>query len=211
MVKMGHDEPRCTCTGRQIHRAKGWMTSVLVLLIGISRGGVEGAPSASRVAKIDRVGKIQISKPKLKISNRTAMDETPYSASMGTLSFRGGQQSAVIRTDNSVSTLRQTSSAAAEGFKNSIASGLAAACSKTLLAPFDTIKTMQQQVRSGTNVGSAVSVASGKSLTLLEAARLIMDRPKGFLELYVSSLPANRAFIHWFSFAWLFQNNVRNR
>ena len=55
-----------------------------------------------------------------------------------------------------------------------MASGLAAACSKTILAPFDTIKTMQQQ-----------SVHGGKALGIVEAAKLIMARPKGFLELYV--------------------------
>lgn len=67
------------------------------------------------------------------------------------------------------------SSAAMNGLKNSIASGLAAACAKTLLAPFDTIKTIQQQAGNG-----------GKALRMGEAARIIMARPKGFLELYVS-------------------------
>jgi Mitochondrial carrier protein. len=65
------------------------------------------------------------------------------------------------------------SSATINGIKNSIASALAAGCSKTLLAPFDTIKTMQQQARNG-----------GKSLGLVEAARLISSRPGGILELY---------------------------
>jgi len=69
-----------------------------------------------------------------------------------------------------------SSSAAAEGLKNSIASGLAAACSKTLLAPFDTIKTVQQQV--------IQQEAGGKALSFGAAARLITSRPKGFLELY---------------------------
>ena len=69
-----------------------------------------------------------------------------------------------------------TSSAAINGIKNSIASGLAAACSKTALAPFDTIKTVQQQARNG-----------GKALGLIEAAKVILSRPKGFLELYVST------------------------
>jgi hypothetical protein len=62
------------------------------------------------------------------------------------------------------------------GIKNSIASALAAATSKLLLAPLDTIKTLQQSQR-----------ASGQAtLTVLETARLIAQRPKGFLELYVS-------------------------
>jgi hypothetical protein len=68
------------------------------------------------------------------------------------------------------------SSAAINGIKNSIASGMAAGCAKTILAPFDTIKTVQQQATSG-----------GKALGLMEAARAVMSRPKGFLELYVST------------------------
>ena len=69
----------------------------------------------------------------------------------------------------------KSSSAAMNGFKNSLASGMAAACAKTLLAPFDTIKTMQQQ---GINGGKAIGIA--------EAASIVVSRPKGFLELYVS-------------------------
>mmetsp|Transcript_5081 Transcript_5081/g.7772 ORF Transcript_5081/g.7772 Transcript_5081/m.7772 type:complete len:336 (-) Transcript_5081:1508-2515(-) len=65
------------------------------------------------------------------------------------------------------------SSATVEGFKNSMASSLAAACSKTILAPFDTLKTVQQYHRS-----------SGKSLSLIEASKIIIARPKGFLEFY---------------------------
>ena len=67
------------------------------------------------------------------------------------------------------------SEAVLNGMKNSICSGMAAACAKTLLAPFDTIKTIQQQARS-----------TGKAIGLVEAAGIITSRPKGFLELYVS-------------------------
>ncbi len=67
------------------------------------------------------------------------------------------------------------STAAINGLKNSIASGMAAACAKTLLAPFDTIKTIQQQSRYGE-----------KALGLVEATKIIMARPGGFFELYVS-------------------------
>lgn len=65
-----------------------------------------------------------------------------------------------------------------EGAKNSLASALAAAFSKTILAPFDTIKTLQQYHQSTANVAS---------LTLVEAAKDIMQRPGGFLNFYVSS------------------------
>lgn len=65
------------------------------------------------------------------------------------------------------------SRATINGIKNSIASAFAAATAKTLLAPFDTIKTIQQQSQTG-------EVA----LTLVEAASVVMKRPKGFLELY---------------------------
>lgn len=61
------------------------------------------------------------------------------------------------------------------GVKNSLASALAAASSKLLLAPLDTIKTLQQSQRA---TGQA-------SLSVVQAARAILQRPKGFLELYV--------------------------
>ncbi|GFH45198.1 hypothetical protein CTEN210_01673 [Chaetoceros tenuissimus] len=68
---------------------------------------------------------------------------------------------------------KSSNKATINGIKNSIASALAAGCSKALLAPFDTIKTMQQQ-----------AIQSGNGLTLVEASRIITSRPKGFLELY---------------------------
>lgn len=69
------------------------------------------------------------------------------------------------------------SSATTEGLKASLASALAAACSKTILAPFDTLKTVQQYYKT-----------TGKSLSFLEASRMIMKRPKGFMEFYVSMM-----------------------
>ena len=67
---------------------------------------------------------------------------------------------------------RAAPSAAAQGLKNSIASGLAAACSKALLAPFDTLKTVQQQTRSAV------------PLTLRQTASDVLSRPGGALNLY---------------------------
>jgi hypothetical protein len=78
--------------------------------------------------------------------------------------FRGGSSSGSS----------STSSALLVGLKNSLASGLAAACSKTILAPFDTLKTAQQYMKS-----------AGKSPSLLEVTRIIIQRPKGVMELYV--------------------------
>lgn len=69
-------------------------------------------------------------------------------------------------------------SATSEGFRNSLASGLAAACSKTILAPFDTIKTVQQQARQG--------MGGGKGLSFVDAVGLVVRRPRGIFELYVS-------------------------
>jgi len=66
-----------------------------------------------------------------------------------------------------------TSSAVMDGLKNSLASGMAAACSKTLLAPFDTIKTVQQKYSN-----------SGEALGFLDAVSVIVQRKKGFWELY---------------------------
>ena len=86
---------------------------------------------------------------------------------------RGGKAAAA--TTNASSATKPASTAIIEGLKNTLASGLAAACSKTLLAPFDTIKTVQQDIKGGT------------SLKLMEAARKVMARPGGIFNLYVSS------------------------
>eukprot|EP01082_Thalassiosira_pseudonana_P014569 g12849.t1 g12849 contig7:305530-306783(+) len=83
---------------------------------------------------------------------------------------RGGKAAAA--TTNASSATKPASTAIIEGLKNTLASGLAAACSKTLLAPFDTIKTVQQDVKGGT------------SLKLMEAARKVMARPGGIFNLY---------------------------
>lgn len=63
-----------------------------------------------------------------------------------------------------------------DGLKNSMASALAAAFSKTILAPFDTIKTLQQYHQTSSDVAT---------LTLLQAAQQIMQRPGGFANFYV--------------------------
>ncbi|KAL7540801.1 hypothetical protein ACHAXR_011138 [Thalassiosira sp. AJA248-18] len=88
---------------------------------------------------------------------------------------RGGRtasSSSITSTSPPSKTKTTTSSAVTKGLKNTLASGLAAACSKTILAPFDTIKTVQQ------------SVEGGKSIGLLEAGRRIASRPGGALNLY---------------------------
>lgn len=86
------------------------------------------------------------------------------------------QCSRIKKIDISLGSPNHTrSSAAINGIKNSLASGLAAACSKTILAPFDTIKTMQQHGRNDEKV-----------LSVIDAATIVMSRPKGFFELYVS-------------------------
>lgn len=62
------------------------------------------------------------------------------------------------------------SKAVTEGFKNAVASGLAAACCKIVLAPFDTLKTVQQQSR--------------ESTTLVKAFQTVLQRQGGILNLY---------------------------
>eukprot|EP00565_Helicotheca_tamesis_P001044 CAMPEP_0185738896 /NCGR_PEP_ID=MMETSP1171-20130828/34122_1 /TAXON_ID=374046 /ORGANISM="Helicotheca tamensis, Strain CCMP826" /LENGTH=364 /DNA_ID=CAMNT_0028410281 /DNA_START=210 /DNA_END=1304 /DNA_ORIENTATION=- len=80
---------------------------------------------------------------------------------------RGGDRSSSSPSSSS------SSSAVTEGLKNSLASGLAAACSKALLAPFDTIKTVQQKYR-----------GSGEALGFMDAVSVICKRKGGIWELY---------------------------
>ena len=102
-----------------------------------------------------------------------------------TIDRRGGAASAALsassttRTKSSTSTTTATAptSATMDGLKSSLASALAAGCSKTLLAPFDTLKTIQQHSRA----------ASGTSLTFWQAVQLVMERPNGIREFYVST------------------------
>ena len=82
--------------------------------------------------------------------------------------LRGG-----AKQTTTIATTTTKSSALAEGLKNTLASGLAAACSKTILAPFDTIKTVQQDV------------TGGMSLSLIQAVKKICRRDGGIGNLYV--------------------------
>jgi len=66
-----------------------------------------------------------------------------------------------------------------EGLKNSLASALAAACSKIMLAPLDTLKTVQQQYHVSTGAPQKAA-----ALTLKQAMDLVVSRPGGFFELY---------------------------
>lgn len=84
--------------------------------------------------------------------------------------IRGGGQSTSSTAPVKTSA---KSSAVTEGLKNTLASGLAAACSKTILAPFDTIKTVQQDVMGGT------------SLSFVQAVKKICGREGGVGNLYV--------------------------
>lgn len=84
---------------------------------------------------------------------------------------RGGRTKSTT-TIQTPASKRSNNNAVTKGLKNTLASGLAAACSKTILAPFDTIKTVQQHVE------------GGKSLGMFEAGRRITSRPGGIRNLY---------------------------
>ncbi|KAK1746929.1 mitochondrial carrier protein [Skeletonema marinoi] len=90
---------------------------------------------------------VQLSYAKLSIIPQKA----PSSLNLQTVPRGGGWAKAKVATVASSSPSKstakqQSSSAITEGLKNTLASGLAAACSKTILAPFDTLKTVQQHV-----------------------------------------------------------------
>lgn len=84
------------------------------------------------------------------------------------------------------------------GVKNSLASALAAGCSKLILAPFDTIKTLQQHSRTS---------AAATPLSLVQATQAILQRPRGVLELYagigvavIGSMPSVGLYFGIYSF-----------
>ena len=123
----------------------------------------------------------------------------PRRPSFDMLTIRGGGEhhSHHQQPQLAVTSVRGGEAAWQSGVKNSLASALAAASSKLLLAPLDTIKTLQQHQR----------VTGQGSLTLLGAARQILARPKGFLELYagigvamVGSMPSVGLYFGIYSF-----------
>ena len=94
---------------------------------------------------------------------------------LSSLHCRGGSTSTATVTSSSSNKNKSISNArnaAIVGFKNSLASALGAVCSKTALAPFDTIKTIQQEY------------VSSNPLKIFEAAEVVMSRGQGFLGFY---------------------------
>ncbi|KAL7581228.1 hypothetical protein ACA910_006007 [Epithemia clementina (nom. ined.)] len=71
---------------------------------------------------------------------------------------------------------RTKSSALLDGLRSGAASGMAAACSKTLLQPLDAIKTLQQYQKTGQ--------AQQRALSTLEAAQTLIRRPGGIANFY---------------------------
>ena len=88
------------------------------------------------------------------------------------------------------------------GFKNSLASGLAAGCSKLILAPLDTIKTLQQSSSMMATMPSSAGAGAG-ALSLRHAAQTIMKRPKGLLEFYVRNFSLLFSFVCFLHFSSL--------
>ncbi len=86
------------------------------------------------------------------------------------------QASAKINNHRSAQLSQKKQTATKDGLKNSLASGCASFCSKALLQPFDTIKTVQQHYSQD---GSSTT-----SLNFIQAAQLIMKRKNGIRELY---------------------------
>lgn len=101
----------------------------------------------------------------------------PSKAKTLNLPRAGGQttkssSTTTAKLSSSSKTNSSSSTALKHGLKNTLASGLAAACSKTILAPFDTIKTVQQHVQ------------TESSISLYQATKIITSRPGGILNLY---------------------------
>jgi hypothetical protein len=98
-----------------------------------------------------------------------------------TTSGAGAKQAVRKNTNTTITNTAKTTSknrnALVVGMKNFLASGCAAGCSKLILAPFDTIKTLQQHQQSSVTMNA---------LSFVEATRSIMSRPRGVWELYVS-------------------------
>ncbi|KAL3763372.1 hypothetical protein ACHAWU_001945 [Discostella pseudostelligera] len=108
------------------------------------------------------------------LAKKPALDDIARGVGVGDHGGRTSIPSTSTKTATSSTATQSSSSSTAltEGLKSTLASGLAAACSKTILAPFDTIKTVQQHVPGDTSLG------------LLEACQQITSRTGGIRNLY---------------------------
>jgi len=95
----------------------------------------------------------------------------PSSLKHNVFSCRGGAS----KSQMSPPKTKNNRKAAITGLKNSLASALGAICSKTALAPFDTIKTIQQE---------HITTSTISSLSFYDAAQLVLKRGQGFLGFY---------------------------
>lgn len=128
--------------------------------------------------------------------------------------FRGGRVPPRQSTNNESSKPSSSSTAITEGWKNSLASGLASVCAKTLLQPFDTIKTVQQHSEGET------------TLSLLQAMQVVLTRPDGagWKDLYagltvsaLGSIPSISLYYGIYSyckrtlFSWMLEAKIQNK
>lgn len=158
--------------------ASPWARAALLLplLLLASTAAVAAAAASARLFRFGGINRAADAAA-CPSNSKTIIDSVPR----GGGGRRGAKASAAVSstsTTTSMTTAKKSSSssssskAVTEGLKNTLASGLAAACSKTILAPFDTIKTMQQHVE------------GARPLGIIEAARRVSSRPGGARNLY---------------------------
>lgn len=135
---------------------------------------VSNSPLAAAIARMDAKKK-QIKYQQL-VHLSGSCGKTGSENAFQVLQGRGGSGVSESATKATTTITATTTSAWVDGLKNSLASALASAFSKTILAPFDTVKTLQQFHQTTPEI---------PSLTLLEAAKKIMARPGGFMSFYV--------------------------
>ena len=163
-------------------RCKSILTLISILMLLDLRIGVNGSPSVLPDKRLYADGG---SKNRFRIRTLSKDLQIP----------RGGGESP------------NKQNAALQGLKNALASGLAAATCKTMLAPFDTVKTVQQYYK------------GRQSLSLLEAAKIVTSRQGGFWNLYaglgvavVGSMPSVGLYFGVYSYSkqtlgtWLMKN-----
>lgn len=97
------------------------------------------------------------------------------------IDVRGGQRNLAKKNGVTTGASSKTTTivrrkAVLEGLRSGMASGMAAACAKTLLQPLDAIKTLQQFQQTQSS--------SQKALSTFEAASILMKKPGGIANFY---------------------------
>jgi solute carrier family 25 S-adenosylmethionine transporter 26 len=167
---------------QKMRRRQSWRASsllcFLLALFSSARLARSSSGSSSIIPSSSRQRRYQKVTGEFKKAVRQSISENElhsYLPSVNYLPRGGARNSPESKTElQSTTSKSDRKNAVVQGLKNALASGLASATCKTILAPFDTVKTVQQHYK------------GRQALTIMDAAKIVTSRPGGggFWNLY---------------------------